>query len=181
MNILEKTIKKLGKKFSGVVSTPIVIGGWAVNLLGMARQTLDFDFMILEDDFDKVQIIFNELGYTITAKTAMFVRFKSNNEELFPVYDCLFADKNTYAKLCDAGQKRNIFGTEFILPDPMHIIAMKLHALRYGSNDRKNRDLGDIKALTDIHKIDIGKNSDFEQLCHKFGTPEILRELRNEK
>ena len=181
MNILEETINKLGKKFKGKVSTPIIVGGWAVNLLGMARQTLDFDFMIREEDFNLVKAIFSDLSYRLTAKTSLFARFESENKDSYPVYDCLFADNSTYRKLYDAGKAMDIFGAEFILPDPLHVIAMKLHALKYGSKDRKNKDLGDIQALIDIYKISINPNSDFEELCLRFGTPGILKELRNEK
>ena len=68
---LEDALKSLGKKLKNKVSTPIVVGGWAINLLGYPRQTIDFDFMILEDELDKFETCLRDAGFTQTIKTSM--------------------------------------------------------------------------------------------------------------
>ena len=182
MNEIENLIGELGKKLSTQISVPIVVGGWAVNLLGCPRQTIDFDFMIVEDEFDMFSQAFKALGFQETIRTTMYARFESNNKsESGKLYfDCLFIDRNTYGKIAQAGKTVNVFGTNFILPDPMHIIAMKLHALKHSSNASRNKDFDDIVSLIALQKIDTSKNSDFEVLCGKFGNEEILRRIRNE-
>lgn len=178
---ISKILKALSDNLKGKAKTPIVVGGWAINLLGHARQTLDFDFMILEDDFEKITDILNELGYVQSIKTPMFARFepKIKSDTQSPYMDCLFADKNTYGKLTAGGKKIDVLGAEFILPSPIHIIAMKLHALKYSDSSERTRDFDDIIALLEIYKIDISEKSDFENICKKYGTDEILNKLRN--
>lgn len=174
-------LKALSDRLKGKAKTPIVVGGWAINLLGHARQTLDFDFMILENDFEKIAAILNELGYAQSLKTPMYARFESKikSDTETPYMDCLFADKNTYDKLTAGGKKIDIMGAEFILPSPIHAIAMKLHALKYSDSPRQAKDFDDIIALVEIYKIDISEKSDFENVCKKYGTDEILNRVRN--
>lgn len=45
-------IEKIGKKFKKEKITPLLVGGWAMNTLGVIRQTFDFDMMINEEDFE---------------------------------------------------------------------------------------------------------------------------------
>jgi len=96
-----------------------------------------------------------------------------------PYIDCLFADDNTYKKLISDGQSIHIEGTEFILPVPHKIIAMKLHALKYSQKNSRPNDLTDIVALIKIHEIDVSEKSIFEELCRKYGNDEILNKVRN--
>lgn len=37
------------------------------------------------------------------------------------------------------------------------------------------------KTLIEIYNINTSENSDFEKVCKKYGTNEILREIRNEE
>ena len=155
MKSFENVINKLGANLKGKVKTPIIVGGWAINLHGYPRQTIDFDFMIFEEEFDIVSEAFIKLGYIRTIRTELYARFESESSESYLYFDCLFADKSTYEKLSSSGKSVKIFSAEFILPCPMHIIAMKLHALKYGSNEREYKDFSDILSLIRIYDIDI--------------------------
>ena len=114
---LEKIIFNIGKQLNDKISTPIVVGGWAINLLGFSRNTLDFDFMIFEDEFKIVADIMKDLDYTIMVKTAMYARFSSIIDKETPYIDCLFANKDTYTKLVKSGEVSDLFGAKFILPN----------------------------------------------------------------
>lgn len=178
---LEHTIHGLGAMLNGKIKTPIVVGGWAVNLLGMPRTTLDFDFMILEDEFDEFALSLQKFGCHQIIETRLYARFKFEENNLLPYIDCLFADEGTYNKIASAGKKVDIFGTEFILPTAMHIIAMKLHALKYSEKHRFAKDYNDILALIEIHSIDTSPKSEFAEICNKYATEEIYRRIRNEE
>jgi Aminoglycoside-2''-adenylyltransferase len=175
-NSLESIIRAVGKKLNGKVSTPIVVGGWAVNLLGQARATIDFDFMIFEDEFKIVADIMHSVGYRQTVKTGLYARFESADNSELAYFDCLFANRHTYDKLVQTGKEVDIFGAKFILPEVLNIIAMKLHAVKYGNPQRFAKDFNDIIALIEINNIDIS-SSIFMMLCEKYGNNDIYRRI----
>ena len=179
MNSLEKVIQTFGKKLNGKISTPIVVGGWAINLLGFPRNTLDFDFMILEDEFKTVASILNSIGYKQVVKTSLYARFDSESDIGMPYLDCLFANKSTYGKIVSAGQKIDIFGTEFILPDLLHVIAMKLHAVKHGEQRRFAKDFDDIVSLIEINDLDISSGSKFSILCERYADKETYLRIQD--
>ncbi|MBI2251983.1 MAG: hypothetical protein HYU63_04450 [Armatimonadetes bacterium] len=183
MNFFEKSIKILGKNIKGKSNIPILIGGWAVNMLGIPRQTVDFDIMIPEEDFGIISEVLDKIGYKEVIKTGIHARFKAKQNSYFtlPFIDCLFADIKTYSILKNQGKKINIFGSEFILPDVKHIIAMKLHALKYRKGIEENKDINDIITLIKIHNLDISTGSEFYNFCLKYGSKNILRKILNEK
>ncbi len=178
-NSLENIISEMGKELNGKISIPIVVGGWAVNLLGFPRSTLDFDFMIFEDEFESVATALRKSNYNLAVKTPLYARFQSETNTEMPYIDCLFANKSTYDKLVSAGKMVNIFGVDFILPDVMHIIAMKLHAIKYGDGYRDGKDLIDTVSLIEIHNIDISKNSLFAELCDRYADAEIFKRIKD--
>lgn len=177
---IEDIIKEIGSKLKGNINMPILVGGWAINLMGHARQTLDVDFMIDEADYKSTETILNQLGYYESCKTPMFSRFefKSGTDSSLPVIDCLFAEKETYLKIKKTGTVTNLFGMDFLLPSPINIIAMKLHALKYSPDRSRPHDFEDVLALIEINSLDIGKNSEFEKVCLKYGTENILKDIR---
>jgi len=181
MKSFEKIIKKLGDNLAGRIKTPIIVGGWAINLHGFPRQTIDFDFMIYEEEFDIISQALLKLGYYQTVKTELYARFESDSNDSYLYFDCLFADKNTYNKLSSYGKLIKIYNTEFILPCPMHIIAMKLHALKHGSHDREYKDFNDILSLIRIYDIDISNKSELEELCLKFGNRKLYTKIVESK
>ena len=182
---MEKSLKtilnRLAEEFNGKLSTPILVGGWAVNHLGFPRTTIDFDFMILEDEFSTVFNAMSKVGFEMAVRTNLYARFKYDENNILPYIDCLFADEGTYNKIVSDGKKVDIFGTEFILPTAMHIIAMKLHAVKHGEKHRFAKDYNDILALIEIHSIDTSPKSKFAEMCNKYATGEIYRRIRNDE
>ena len=177
-NSVENIICRVGERFKGKISTPLVVGGWAVNLLGFARATIDFDFMIFEEEFKLVAEILNSVGYQQTIKTTLYARFESKTNVALPYFDCLFANRQTYDKLVKTGKEVDLFGAKFILPEVLHIIAMKLHALKYGNSQRFSKDFNDIIALIEINNIDV-LSSVFMILCEKYGNDDLYRRIKD--
>ncbi len=63
-----------------------------------------------------------------------------------------------------------------MVPSVHHLIALKLHALKNNSAGRMVKDMGDIAALVQQHKIDI-KSETFKALCLKFGGAAIYQRI----
>ncbi|MEA2012433.1 MAG: hypothetical protein U9O87_05015 [Verrucomicrobiota bacterium] len=177
--MFENIIQQLGEVLKDKISIPIVVGGWAVNYLGYTRNTLDFDIMIFEDDFSLIEKQLAKIGYQKAIQTELYARFFVKNNDQIPYIDCLFADKQTYDKICLKGKKIDIFGMKYILPKVEHIIAMKLHALYYGREYRLGKDFGDIVTLIEIHNMGVSEESEFYLLCEKYADKKIYREIKN--
>ncbi len=54
MNEFKKIIGTFGKRLNAKGIQPIIVGGWAINLLGFVRQTVDFDINVESNDFEKL-------------------------------------------------------------------------------------------------------------------------------
>jgi hypothetical protein len=63
-----------------------------------------------------------------------------------------------------------------MVPSLSHLIALKLHSIKYNPKLRLTRDLPDIINLIRINELN-HKNPDFKELCLKFGTEEIYNKI----
>ncbi len=179
-HIFENTVANVAKALNDVGAPPILVGGWAVNQLGFVRNTIDFDFMILEDKFNIVSSVLGGEGYTVAIKTSLYARFQCKDDEDCQYIDCLFANLSTYEKLKAESTSIELFDTQFLLPKPLHIIAMKLHAVKHGGLHRGSKDFDDIVMLIEIHDIDILQESEFKAMCERYADNDIYKRIKNE-
>ena len=80
-------------------------------------------------------------------------------------------------KIIEAGKAINIAGENFIVPSLNHLVALKLHAIKYNPKIREYRDLADIMELIRINKVEV-KDREFKNLCLKYGTEELYNKIR---
>lgn len=80
-----------------------------MNMLGSPRTTLDFEFMIFENEFDVLAESINKIGYKQVLKTDLYARFQSKDENQLPYLDCLFTNEETYNKIAATGKKVDLF------------------------------------------------------------------------
>ena len=88
----------------------------------------------------------------------------------------MFVDEETLAQIKKSGREIEISGKLFFIPSLDHLIALKLHAIRYNYKIRLTKDLPDIINLVRINKIDV-KNAEFKELCLEYGTEDIYRKI----
>ena len=88
----------------------------------------------------------------------------------------MFVDEETLDKIIKDGKKIDIAGQKFIIPSLEHLIALKLHAIRYNPKVRENRDLPDIINMIKTNNVDI-KSSHFKKLCLRYGTEELYDKI----
>ena len=96
--------------------TFVLIGGFAVNHYNYARQTLDLDFLIKKDDFDKILILLEDAGYKIDYNQEVFSRLTSPDKPLMMDIDFMFVDEDTISKIIKEGEKTDVAGCECIIP-----------------------------------------------------------------
>jgi hypothetical protein len=109
----------------------VLVGGNAVNLHGYFRTTFDVDLLV-QEDCERWLVFFQERGYTIFHRTGNFVRlrFAADPVGALPV-DLMLADAHTFQSIRRESLRREIGnGISLVIPKALHLIAMKLHALR---------------------------------------------------
>jgi hypothetical protein len=133
----------------------LVIGGHAVNAYGYTRTTLDADFLICAEDHSAWRRVFEEAGYRWQMETDAFIKLRppEGRGDLLPV-DVMLVDGETFARLLAEGRELQFGKSALAVPKPLHLIALKLHAMRNPERFRTGKDLLDILHLVRICRID---------------------------
>ena len=152
----------------------VLIGGFAVNHYKYTRQTADVDFLIKEQDFQKILDSLETGGYKLDYRQEVFARLVSTKRPMFLDIDFMFIDEETMVKIIKDSQKTEIAGCEFRVPLLEHLIALKLHATKYNPKLRLHKDILDIINLIRINNVD-AKSEKFKELCLKYGSPELYQ------
>ncbi|MCM8801450.1 MAG: nucleotidyltransferase family protein [Candidatus Omnitrophica bacterium] len=154
----------------------ILIGGFAVNYYKYTRQTADVDFLITKESFQKISGLLEAEGYKVDYSQEVFVRLISIKEPALMDIDFIFVDKDVFDKIAKDSQRVILADCEFKVPSLEHLIALKLHAVKYNPKLRLFKDLPDIVNLIRINNVD-AKSEKFKELCLKYATPEIYQKI----
>ena len=90
--------------------------------------------------------------------------------------DFMFVEQETLNKILKEGQALKLAGQKFIVPSLYHLIALKMHSIKYNPKLRLSKDWPDILNLIRINDVDI-KDKKFRKLCLKYGAPEIYQRI----
>ena len=152
----------------------VLIGGFAINFYKVTRSTLDIDFLITQEDLLKIKDALLAAGYTEDFATDVAIRF-SNKKEALDI-DFMIVDGETRKKIIEDGKKTEVVGEKLIIPSIDHLIALKLHAIKYNQKNRIWKDLPDVIRLIKMNNIDCKKKA-FKELCLRYGTSEIYQTI----
>lgn len=153
----------------------VLIGGFALNYYKVTRQTADLDFLITREGFDRISGLLEKEGLIQDYSRDVFVRLKSDRANLMDV-DFMFVDKDTLGKIIKKGKKIGIVGRKFTVPRLDHLIALKLHAIKYNPKIREYKDFPDIMELIRVNKVKV-RSAEFKELCLKYGTGELYSKI----
>ncbi|MFH0984160.1 MAG: nucleotidyltransferase [Candidatus Omnitrophota bacterium] len=168
-DLLDNAVQELGVRL-------ILIGGFAVNAFGVGRNTQDVDFLILETDYLKLKDFLLAQGYEEVVRTDVFAKQTAKDRYAMPV-DFLFTDPHTFEMIFRDSVGTTISGHAFKTPSLLHLVALKLHAIKKGSKDRVWKDLPDIINMVIANRIDTD-SSDFMEICRKFGPEGIHQRIQ---
>jgi len=168
------TLFDLVSEFTQKLDVPaILIGGFAVNYHGVMRQTQDVDFLMMEQDYNKAQPLFEKAGCQEVIRNNLFARLE--NKKTLPMeLDILFVDQETFEEILDEAETTEIGGKKFKVASLNHLLAMKLHAMKQNLRRRGFRDITDVLDLAEKNRIDV-KSKKFEELCLKYAGKEVYR------
>ena len=149
----------------------LVIGGWALEAHGYARQTIDVDCLIAEEDLAAIDSLLNAADFRQLAQTENFRRYRHSN---FGYLDLLIVDRQTFEKLYRDAVPFRIGAVTLYVPSLPNLIALKLHGAK---NDptRELRELADIEQLARCGRVSV---DEMKRLCDQFGAPDIWNKLR---
>ena len=153
----------------------IVIGGHALNAHGVIRSTGDLDLMVLRDDADFWLNQLSSVGYFAFNRTTAFIQFKAPDITSWPI-DLMLVDRSTFELACEQAIEKQHGEVVISTASIMHLIAMKLHALKNQQIDRFKKDESDLLRLLDICGISLDSEV-FRQLCAKYGTMQLYERL----
>ncbi len=153
----------------------VLIGGFAVNYYKVSRQTMDVDFLIVKDDFNRICGDLKKAGFKLDYLHNVFARFKANNYYLMDV-DFMFVDKATFDKVMKDAREISIVNQKFMIPSLNTLLALKLHAIKSNRKIREYKDLIDIISLIRANNVNY-KGKDFKDLCLKFGTEDLYHKI----
>ncbi|MBU4311611.1 MAG: nucleotidyltransferase [Candidatus Omnitrophica bacterium] len=155
----------------------VLIGGFAVNYYKVSRQTADIDFLITKDGFDEISVLLEKEGYKKDYSQDVFAKLSNSQQYLMDI-DFMFVDIETLTRIIKDAKEITIAKQKFMVPSLNHLIALKLHSLKFNPKIRENRDLPDIIELVRVNKVNV-KDRDFKEVCLKFGTEELYSRILN--
>ena len=132
----------------------LLVGGNAVILHGVPRFTRDVDIMITDVHRQGWRDLIQSLGYQAYNKNDAFEQFEAKSEGGVAI-DLMLVDQSTWDKLYPAATEVDIDGGERAkIPDPLHLISMKLNASRSPNRRAGAPDLDDAISLIKSCRID---------------------------
>ena len=171
----ELVFKELLQKFHEQNIRFALIGGFAMQVAGFARATVDIDFLVEAEDLNKVKEIMKKLSYELTYGSEEFSNYW-HPISAFGCVDYLHAHRPYSRKMLRRAKNHKILGTlETPILQPEDIIGLKVQAISNNSQ-RQTLDMGDIEYLIkkDIDTLDLGLIKEYFDL---FGKGEELNSL----
>lgn len=158
----------------------LIVGGNAVNAYGYQRTTFDIDVAVPDDQARSWRRQLESMGYEMFFGTEAFQRFRGRRESpLFPV-DLMLLNADTFRKLEDGSVTKTVGDARLPVPAPLHLIAMKLHALRQPARAEQGKDFPDVIGLIETLGIDV-HGDEFQTILAKYANEstrdELLRRL----
>lgn len=153
----------------------LIIGGHAVNFHGVSRETADLDLLICREDRLSWVEALRELGYGTFTERPNFMQFTAPENTGWPV-DLMFVNRETLYRMFDAGLDVRMFDCLVRIPCLEHLLALKLHALKYSHVGRYAKDLLDVESLVRKNKLDL-RSEKVREIFLKHGTVNIYEQI----
>jgi len=114
----EKILKLLIADFNKEEIRYALIGGFGMGLLGVARATIDLDFLIAREDIPKIDIVMKKYGYRRVFHSENVSQYNSDIG-VFGSIDFLHAFRVHSLNMLDRAQEKNAFGGKLTVKSPL--------------------------------------------------------------
>ncbi len=153
----------------------LVCGGHAVNAYQVIRKTGDLDLVVRERHVPEWRAQLVALGYGVFHEDPAFLQLGPPTATGWPI-DLVVVDDGTFDALKRAARPFTFGGVTCLIPSIEHLIAMKLHALRFSGETRMRKDGVDIVELAEANGIDILGDA-FRSLCDRFADARVYERI----
>lgn len=153
----------------------LVCGGHAVNAYQVIRKTGDLDLVIRERDVPEWRTQLLALGYGVFHEDTAFLQLSPPTMTGWPI-DLVLVDDPTFEAMKHAARSFTFGGVTCLIPSVEHLIAMKLHALRFSGETRMRKDGVDVVDLAEANGIDVLGEA-FRSLCDRFADARIYERI----
>lgn len=174
----ERVLRDLTGDFVARKVPYALIGGFALGTLGIARATMDLDFLVSREALPRVDDVMRRRGYRLRYRSENVSQFHADSASLGQV-DFLHAFRTVSTGMLSRALEVPIFGGSIHVRTlrPDDIVGLKVQAL---ANDpsRERRDAADIELLAErfSREMDWEKMRDYFAL---FGKLELYEEIRD--
>jgi hypothetical protein len=166
----ERTMRTILHLLSEAISrgecAALVIGGYSLEAYGLERPTKDIDLLVAASGLPALAALLTGAGYQEVGRNNTCARYLHENLLHLPV-DLLFVDSATWEKLWQASEAAMIEGAALRVPAPLHLIALKLHALKQNPGGR-DQDFSDIVRVIHRRSGQIPRD-ELRALCKRYG------------
>ncbi|NBV20878.1 MAG: hypothetical protein EBS05_02630 [Proteobacteria bacterium] len=153
----------------------LLIGGNAIIAYGVERETADLDLMVRREQLAKWQELLKCHGYTVFHDGGNFMQFNPPADDAWAV-DVMIVNDPTFGKMRAASQSIELWGEQWRIPSPAHLVALKLHALKHGGKHRQIRDFLDVVELVQRQRLDLN-SPEMHTLFAQYGPPDMHRKV----
>lgn len=151
----------------------LLIGGNAMIGYGSERLTQDCDCAVVAEDERLVAAVLQPLGYLFKERFSSFVRYAHLGGRR-PVVDVMLLNAATFGKLSAQSREIDMAGIALRAPKPLHLVALKLHALKQNPT-RLGKDWEDIRYLLNNHEWTA---EELAELVERYASAESQEMLR---
>ena len=173
----ELVLKRLLAEFDREQIRYAAIGGFALGVLGVPRQTMDLDFLVHRDDLTKLDVIVGGLGYERVFRSENVSQYRHQNGA-WGSLDFVHAFRQISLAMLQRAESYPVFGGAQSLKaaDAEDVIGLKVQAM---CNDvtRGAQERADIERLMNRY----GKRLDWarvEEYYKLFGHGEEMKSLK---
>ncbi|MGH7796543.1 MAG: nucleotidyltransferase family protein [Candidatus Binatia bacterium] len=173
----ELVLKTLISEFARLKIRCAAIGGFALGVLGIPRQTMDLDFLVHRDDLKKLDGVLTTLGYTRVFQSENVSQYR-HPDAAWGSVDFIHAFRQISLAMLDRAKDYPAFGGKQSLrtAQPEDVIGLKVQAM---SNDpeRRPQEQNDIERLMARHGGQLDWNR-IQEFYDVFGLSEEAKTLR---
>ncbi len=152
----------------------VIIGGHALNSLGLSRHTGDLDLLVPNGDRDLWLELLSQLRYKPLQNDQFFARFRAEDISSWPI-DLMFVGNETFLKFKQASKPVEFGLCKADVASAEHLISLKIHALKKYQEHRHAKDFSDLLFL--IKKSGI-KMEDLNALCLKYANQQLFEKIK---
>jgi hypothetical protein len=173
----ELVLKRLISEFSRLRIRCAAIGGFALGVLGVPRQTLDLDFLVHRDDLPKLDDALTALGYARLFRSENVSQYR-HPDAAWGSVDFIHAFRKISLAMLDRAREYPAVGGKQSLKtaQPEDVIGLKVQAM-FNDPERRAQEQNDIERLM----AQYGRRLDWnriEEFYDVFGLAEEAKKLR---